>query len=337
MTDTIIGCLQPGPRHANRDVNTPESSDSKQDGFNGRSFWLNRARETENKHFDSGNDPVAHPASTLLFFTLPRELREQIYDYALDGVSIKYQYGIALITASYGESGPAHSAFFSFWMHTNRTLLLEASEQFHRHARFMVDFNCDPFAKNELQHRTKPSSRCLPSLEFARYVAIEGVTVKVCYPVVDDPVFKAVQYQRLTLQTVFRHTASIQQLRIRLATYVTLEQKFKWRSEYTRSLTLLDAGPQPLSALWIERDISVWNRRVASYDRQSIQRYPNLAQALGKWSEKVMCDSVQGTDIQERRWWFKEKKEGLEDGYLLRKRTLTLENSTTESRRQRDM
>ena len=316
--DTTIGCLPTGPRHTDHDVATPEPSDPKQDSCNGRTLWLNYTREA---------------ASELLLFRLPRDLRDQIYDYALDGASIRYRYGIVLVTPSYGRSSLTHNAFFPHWMHTNQTLLLETSEQFHRPARFIVDFDCDPFAQDPTmkpQYRTKLSRCCLPNLEFARCIAIESVIVEVCYTVVDDSVFKTDRYQRLTLQTVFRHTTSVKQLRIRLATHVTLEQNLNWRSEYTRFLTLLDAVPRSLSMLRIELDFSILNCRVADYDRQNFQRYLKLAQAVGRWSGKVMCDSVQSTDSQERRW-LKEKKEGLDHGYFMRKRTLILEKSTAES------
>jgi hypothetical protein len=79
-----------------------------------------------------------------LFFTLPRELRDEIYHFALGNLCNTFMYGKAQVRATYG----GHKGFFEDthrqqlkWIRTSRQIHKEATDQFYRLARFELDFD----------------------------------------------------------------------------------------------------------------------------------------------------------------------------------------------------
>jgi hypothetical protein len=117
------------------------------------------------------------------FFDLPRELRDEIYSFAPAGTTILFQLqdidGIA--EASCGEKHAIQKRRFAFpwWIYTTQQIRQEATEQFHRRARFTLDFDyqpsCDETNYIWSYSRYTDALQYIPNINLARYVTILNV------------------------------------------------------------------------------------------------------------------------------------------------------------------
>jgi hypothetical protein len=84
------------------------------------------------------------PDAPCPFFTLPRELRDEIYHFALGNLGDAFMYGKAQVRATYqGHKGVIKGTYRQqlWWMCTTRQLHEKATDQLYRLARFELDFD----------------------------------------------------------------------------------------------------------------------------------------------------------------------------------------------------
>jgi hypothetical protein len=160
------------------------------------------------------------------FFDLPRELRDRIYHYALQGLNIKYDFAPkstlkipsgekevppakATTVASYGPQGK-HTHTFPRWITSNKQLRKESSEQYYR----VVWFNIFSFTYGTLYPRAPPFAPEVPDIRRTTFIRI--YTRGDCLNT--SPVLSNTQYESCTscgivpssdeLPTILAHLAS---------------------------------------------------------------------------------------------------------------------------------
>jgi hypothetical protein len=138
-----------------------------------------KAKRSWNPLDDSFSAPKSFP-----IFRLPRELRDEIYDYAFDNLRMLSTEDSAIVTASYRymRTQPDYELYhFPKWLQASEQLESEALEQFYSVAQFTLEFATNDNRNVHQRIRsttdssgrqcTKPSSACVQHLTVSNAVA----------------------------------------------------------------------------------------------------------------------------------------------------------------------
>ncbi|KAI4932796.1 hypothetical protein J4E85_003196 [Alternaria conjuncta] len=227
------------------------------------------------------------------FELLPREIRDEIYRYALGNLSAAFMHD------TYKAQLP--------WMRTSKQMYQEAAEQFYHLARFDMDLDMRykfPHVKG-VTRRVK--IRHAPTLIRARFLSVVNLTVldlRQTEGLIETLHFDTETEQYKTLVDLFPRMIALRQLEIQMKLKVPPCHEF-CDTEYRPSLSFIRSLPRAsLARLCVEIEYAyeTYHHNPIAWTLAANNVASRLSDPLKREVEKCALHAVRGEDHQWNEW-----------------------------------
>ncbi|KAI4652284.1 hypothetical protein J4E93_002483 [Alternaria ventricosa] len=244
------------------------------------------------------------------FEFLPREIRDEIYRYALGNLSAAFMHGKTQVRATHHiHKGPIVDTYKAQipWMRASKQMYQEATEQFYHLARFNMDLDMRykfPHVKG-VTRRVK--IRHAPTLTRARFLSVVNLTVvnlRQTEGLTETLHFDAETEQYKALIDLFPRMVALRQLKIQMKLKVPPCDEF-CDSEYQPSLLFIRSLPRAsLARLCVEIEYAyeTYHYSPTAWTLAANNVVSRLSDPLKREVEKCALHAVRGDDHQWKEW-----------------------------------
>jgi len=259
-----------------------------------------------------GSTVAGVPQDTLcqFFELLPREIRDEIYRYALGNLSAAFVHGKTQVRATHHiHKGPIVDTYKAQipWMRASKQMYQEATEQFHHLARFNIDLDMrykSPHVKG-VTRRVKV--RHAPTLIRARFLSVVNLTVvnlRQTEGLTETLHFDTETEQYKTLVDLFPRMVALRQLEIQMKLKVPPCDEF-CDAGYRPSLSFIRSLPRAsLARLCVEIEYAyeTYHHNPTAWTLAANNVVSRLSDPLKREVEKCALHAVRGEDHQWNEW-----------------------------------
>ncbi|KAI4612672.1 uncharacterized protein J4E87_010224 [Alternaria ethzedia] len=252
------------------------------------------------------------PRDTLcpFFELLPREIRDEIYRYALGNLSAAFMHGKTQVRATHHiHKGPILDTYKEQipWMRTGKQMYQEATEMFYHLARFDMDLDMRykfPHVKG-VTRRVK--IRHAPTLIRARFLSVVNLTVvnlRQIEGLTETLHFDTETEQCKALVDLFPRMVALRQLEIQMEHKVPPCDEF-CDTEYRPSLSFLRSLPRAsLARLRVEIQCAykTFDRNSIAWEYAANNVASRLSDPLKREVKRCALHAVRGDDHQWKEW-----------------------------------
>ncbi|KAI4628638.1 hypothetical protein J4E83_003191 [Alternaria metachromatica] len=242
-----------------------------------------------------GLTDVGNPQDTLcqFFELLPREIRDEIYRYALGNLSAAFMHD------TYKAQIP--------WMRLSKQMYQEATEEFYHLARFNMDLDMRykfPHVKGVTR---QVKIRHAPALIRARFLSVVNLTVlnlRQTEGLIETLHFDEETEQYKTLVDLFPRMVALRQLEIQMKLRVPPCDEF-CDTEYRPSLSFIRSLPRAsLARLCVEIEYAyeTYHHNPTAWTLAANNVVSRLSDPLQREVEKCALHAVRGDDHQWKEW-----------------------------------